>query len=1119
MKNITVKKFLLALGLFAACTVGYQQVSATITNTSVRTVSALGNGSNQNFVIGFVFQANSQIKVYLVDESTNPHTITEVVFGVGAGKFTISGGNPGTTVVMGTAPSSTQRVVIVRSTPRTQTVDYDETEAFPADDHEAEMDKIVQAVQEQDYTISTKIGLHPGSAASPTPIFPDPDTDTYIRYDSSGNLETRSYAEVLSDIEALKKGNNLSDVTSAATSRSNLGLGTAATQNYDTATFNANKIQGVTVNDSQKADSKILVFRSGPNELGYESVASAMSPLPSGELWIGNASNVAEEQAITGAISLSNTGVTSINAGVIVNADINASAAIADTKLDTIATAGKVSNSATTATASNTAGAIVARDGSGNFSAGTVTAALSGNADTATAPESGTANHVVVLDGSGDFSSEAHLAVSRGGTGLSTLTSGDLLYATGASTLAKLPIGSTGQGLRVSSGGLPEWGQSGGGGLFQPGQNLLVNNSWEQNSSGWTASAGTYDRTTAAASVIPPGVGAATWDASADGDTLTSDATTITSGDGLSGKAMTASCAFKCATGSCTHKIQLWDGTNVLHEQTITSITTGFARTGVTAPAPTSGTVALRVRATANEPELFMDDCYLGLAEGFNISQVSQARVLGSLTWAVTGSCNWTTTQDTFSANFGDDSDCDDNARTATGALSDSSAGVRPEFTITNGPPGHYRVVAEGAFGPDASNTTTDTEAFFRLYDGSTQYGLIKQVRVRGASGIPLSLIPTIEFTFSSTSALGTKTFNLQGHDNGGTNGRARADASSAGLKFTVYHWPLESETAVRSDTMAWRIDANLGGANIDLGNTNNHTYADMSNASLDLVVNTAKGSASAGIACSAPATEVQEVGDTTCTGSEGSESNGITFVAPRAGYVRACNAFAWRPILGSTSQSLEAAFQIVETPVNALTISQEGGDRLSGGLRANAFSTTGYTVIPIRVCGTFYFASSGTKVLRTFWEQDTSSPSSSTVMIARDSGVGQRDSHWTVEYIDQTQPSLTLAGSVNSNSAGNLRVEYAYLTCGTPSSIGDQSGAWVSNIGSISSGDCTVTLVGGIFSSTPRCFTSRDSLQNDRRGVRISASSTTSLTLATFGDGGSADTTSDQAIFCIGPR
>jgi hypothetical protein len=63
----------------------------------------------------------------------------------------------------------------------------------------------------------------------------------------------------------------------------------------------------------------------------------------------------------------------------IVNADISAAAAIADTKLAQITTAGKVANSATTATNASTPNAIVARDGSGNFSAGTITANLTGN--------------------------------------------------------------------------------------------------------------------------------------------------------------------------------------------------------------------------------------------------------------------------------------------------------------------------------------------------------------------------------------------------------------------------------------------------------------------------------------------------------------------------------------------------------------------------------------------------------------------------------------------------------------------------------------------------------------------------------------------------------------------
>jgi hypothetical protein len=75
---------------------------------------------------------------------------------------------------------------------------------------------------------------------------------------------------------------------------------------------------------------------------------------------------------------------TMIANGAIVNADINASAAIVDTKLATIATAGKVSNSATTAASANTASAIVARDASGNFTAGTITANLTGTASNVT---------------------------------------------------------------------------------------------------------------------------------------------------------------------------------------------------------------------------------------------------------------------------------------------------------------------------------------------------------------------------------------------------------------------------------------------------------------------------------------------------------------------------------------------------------------------------------------------------------------------------------------------------------------------------------------------------------------------------------------------------------------
>ena len=98
---------------------------------------------------------------------------------------------------------------------------------------------------------------------------------------------------------------------------------------------------------------------------------------------------------------ISGTAVTQADTGTVTNGMLAGS--IADTKLDTIATAGKVSNSATTAASANTASAIVARDASGNFTAGTITAALSGNAATATKLATARTINGVSFDGSANI--------------------------------------------------------------------------------------------------------------------------------------------------------------------------------------------------------------------------------------------------------------------------------------------------------------------------------------------------------------------------------------------------------------------------------------------------------------------------------------------------------------------------------------------------------------------------------------------------------------------------------------------------------------------------------------------------------------------------------------------
>lgn len=96
------------------------------------------------------------------------------------------------------------------------------------------------------------------------------------------------------------------------------------------------------------------------------------------------AGSVTPDKIADGAVTtskLADSSVTSLKVanGTLLNADLAANAGIADTKLAAITTAGKVANSATTATAANNANAIVARNGTGGFNAGLISAAFSGN--------------------------------------------------------------------------------------------------------------------------------------------------------------------------------------------------------------------------------------------------------------------------------------------------------------------------------------------------------------------------------------------------------------------------------------------------------------------------------------------------------------------------------------------------------------------------------------------------------------------------------------------------------------------------------------------------------------------------------------------------------------------
>ncbi len=85
---------------------------------------------------------------------------------------------------------------------------------------------------------------------------------------------------------------------------------------------------------------------------------SKLAALTSGHVLVGSAGNVATDVAMTGDIGITNTGVTAIQAGAVTNAKVSASAAIDYSKLATLATGHIVAGNAGVATDTTVSGDI-----------------------------------------------------------------------------------------------------------------------------------------------------------------------------------------------------------------------------------------------------------------------------------------------------------------------------------------------------------------------------------------------------------------------------------------------------------------------------------------------------------------------------------------------------------------------------------------------------------------------------------------------------------------------------------------------------------------------------------------------------------------------------------------
>jgi hypothetical protein len=290
----------------------------TVSNTTVKTLYN-GNGSTTDFAIAFKYFAASEVRVILRDNSVTPNTETVQTNGVDYTLTGLSGGLP-TTVSMTAAPASTEQLLVIRSTGFEQDTDFITGGSFPADANETALDKSVLKLQELNEELERTFRLRESDTiAASALVLPSPvagavfqwnDTATAVEYDTTLGAAS----------EKFKISSNDTDKDYAVSKL----IGSSK----------------ITITETNDGSSETLVWTITSDSLVNADINSAaaidfskLAALSSGNILVGNGSNVAVSVAMSGDVTISNAGVTAIASGVIVNDDINASAAIAATKI------------------------------------------------------------------------------------------------------------------------------------------------------------------------------------------------------------------------------------------------------------------------------------------------------------------------------------------------------------------------------------------------------------------------------------------------------------------------------------------------------------------------------------------------------------------------------------------------------------------------------------------------------------------------------------------------------------------------------------------------------------------------------------------------------------------
>lgn len=254
-----------------------------------------GNGTTTSFTVPFYFLDNTHITVLRTQISTGVITTLALTT-----DYTVSGAGVGTggTITCVTAPTTGQKISILRNVPLTQLSHYVPNDPFPAATHEQIVDQLTMEVQQVNEIASRALQLAPNtSTAGVSTSLPTPSANKLIGWNSSASGLQNLDAGTLATVVAFGTANADNFSGDGSTVNFTLSANPGALNNLDVAIGGVSQRPSI---DYTWVSGTTLTFTSAPPAGTNNILVRYMQGLPQGYTDSANSTFL---QSGTGAVT------------------------------------------------------------------------------------------------------------------------------------------------------------------------------------------------------------------------------------------------------------------------------------------------------------------------------------------------------------------------------------------------------------------------------------------------------------------------------------------------------------------------------------------------------------------------------------------------------------------------------------------------------------------------------------------------------------------------------------------------------------------------------------------------------------------------------------------------